>query len=589
MADKKISVLNAATTIFDADDFAVVQDGETKQANASVVKTYVKDGLSKSDVGLGNVDNTSDATKNSATVTLTNKTISGSSNTLSDIGNTSLTNSSITINGNAVSLGGSTTVTATASHALTLGTGLTGTSYNGSSAVTAAIDTSVVTTLTGTQTLTNKTLTSPVLTTPTLGTPASGTLTNCTGLPVATGISGLGTGIATALAVNSGTTGAPALLGSAGAFTTLSASSTVSGTGFSNYLASPPAIGGTTPAAGNFTSLGATGNVTLGDASGDTLTINGTAVSAPNGLNVNSNQLVLSSGNVGIGTSSPGVRLDISGQFRANPAVGGASVIAQNTGGTAAFELIDGAATPNRWWLMSGLGAATDGIFSIYDRRQSISRLAITPGGVVTIGSAISLDPTTANALVVNSSGNVGLGVSPSNFGKLEIAGNGNNLYLKHSAATGGYRLFVLDGDSSFNIDRYNGSTFTQYLKINASGDVLVTGGGGLGYGTGSGGTVTQATSKSTAVTINKCTGKITMNSATLNAGSQVQFAVISNLVVATDVPIVTLNDSNGTNYNVWVYQVNAGSFYVNVRNITGSNLSDALVLNFAVIKGVIS
>jgi hypothetical protein len=283
----------------------VVQDGETVHTNAIVVKTYVKDGLSKSDVGLGNVDNTSDATKNAATATLTNKTISGSSNTLSDIGNSSLTNSSITINGNVVSLGGSTTVTATASNALTLGTGLTGTSYNGSSAVTVAIDTSVVTTLTGTQTLTNKTLTSPVLTTPTLGTPASGTLTNCSGLPVATGISGLGTGIATALAVNSGTTGAPALLGSAGAFTTLSASSTVSGTGFSNYLASPPAIGGTTPAAGNFTTLGATGNVTLGDASGDTLTINGTAVSAPNGLNVNSNQLVLSSGNVGIGTSSP--------------------------------------------------------------------------------------------------------------------------------------------------------------------------------------------------------------------------------------------------------------------------------------------
>jgi hypothetical protein len=114
--------------------------------------------------------------------TLTNKTISGASNTLSNIANASLTNSAITINGNSVSLGGSTTVTATATNALTIGTGLSGGSYNGSSAVTIAID-STVATLTGAQTLTNKTLTSPTMTAPVLGTPSSGTLTNCTGLP----------------------------------------------------------------------------------------------------------------------------------------------------------------------------------------------------------------------------------------------------------------------------------------------------------------------------------------------------------------------------------------------------------------------
>ena len=82
------------------------------------------------------------------------------------ITNLQLANSSITINGNSVSLGGSTTVTATATNALTIGTGLTGTSYNGSSAVTIAID-STVATLTGSQTLTNKTISG-----------ASNTLTN---------------------------------------------------------------------------------------------------------------------------------------------------------------------------------------------------------------------------------------------------------------------------------------------------------------------------------------------------------------------------------------------------------------------------
>jgi hypothetical protein len=113
------------------------------------------------------------------TQTLTNKTISGASNTLSNIANASLTNSAVTINGSSVSLGASVTITATATNALTIGTGLTGTSYNGSSAVTVAID-STVATLTGTQTLTNKTLTSPTINTPTIATPTltGGTINN---------------------------------------------------------------------------------------------------------------------------------------------------------------------------------------------------------------------------------------------------------------------------------------------------------------------------------------------------------------------------------------------------------------------------
>jgi hypothetical protein len=88
---------------------------------------------------------------------LSNKSMSGLTNTFTNISNSALSNSSITINGNSVSLGGSTTVTASTTSTLTIGTGLSGTSFNGSSPVTIAID-STVATLTGSQTLTNKSI-----------------------------------------------------------------------------------------------------------------------------------------------------------------------------------------------------------------------------------------------------------------------------------------------------------------------------------------------------------------------------------------------------------------------------------------------
>ena len=71
--------------------------------------------------------------------------------------NAQIANPQVTYNGVTVALGASGTITATATNALTIGTGLSGTSYNGSTAVTIAID-STVATLTGIQTLTNKSI-----------------------------------------------------------------------------------------------------------------------------------------------------------------------------------------------------------------------------------------------------------------------------------------------------------------------------------------------------------------------------------------------------------------------------------------------
>jgi hypothetical protein len=102
------------------------------------------------------------------------------------ISNAQLANSSITINGNSVSLGGSTTVTATATNALTIGTGLSGTSYDGSTAVTIAIANTTV--VSGSYGGASKTLTATAN--------AQGQLTALAETPIAianTQVSGLGT------------------------------------------------------------------------------------------------------------------------------------------------------------------------------------------------------------------------------------------------------------------------------------------------------------------------------------------------------------------------------------------------------------
>lgn len=114
-----------------------------------------------------------------------------------------------------------------------------------------------------------------------------------------------------------------------------------------------------------------------------------------------------------------------------------------------------------------------------------------------------------------------------------------------------------------------------------------VSAGKAIGYV--SGGAVTQATDKSTGVTLNQASGQITTASASLAGGAEVSFTVTNDKVAATDVVAISLQSgaSTGT-YIVSVSAVAAGSFDVTLSNL-GTTAGEALVLNYAVIKGAAS
>jgi hypothetical protein len=107
------------------------------------------------------------------------------------------------------------------------------------------------------------------------------------------------------------------------------------------------------------------------------------------------------------------------------------------------------------------------------------------------------------------------------------------------------------------------------------------------GYITGEGGTVTQATSKATAVTLNKKCGQITMHNASLAAATTVTFTLTNSTIAATD--LLVLNHVSGGTAGAYLLnaQAAAGSASINVRNVTAGALAEAIVIRFAVIKAV--
>lgn len=230
--------------------------------------------------------------------------------------------------------------------------------------------------------------------------------------------------------------------------------------------------------------------------------------------------------------------------------------------------------------------------------------------------------------LRIDASGNVGVGTdSPSaklhvqagslaapawTVGDVVIATNstGNSSFFQaHSDVSGGLvfstptaraRSFVMWSEASGLMSLQNGlpvggairfvNNGAERLTIDTSNNVLVTGSGGLGYGVGSGGTVTQATNKSTDVTLNKPCGMITTHAENSPAGTTFAFFLKSTAIAETDSVIVQAVDGLALFYTMRTGAVSApggnGQVGIYVTNVSGAARAEAVRIRFAVIKG---
>jgi hypothetical protein len=412
--------------------------------------------------------------------------------------------------------------------------------------------------------------------------------------------------------------------------------------GFSGALNG--AIGGTTPAAGAFTSLSASGafsangGTTLGDASGDALTINSSAVSIPNGLNFDSNTLVIDATNnrVGVGVASPSQAVDVSGSVAVRASTSGANqnaivlraINSDNTAyanglyyGSAQVWCYGGSTEGMRLSSAGNVGIGTSSpsqkfTVAVADGVQAANlqgasgRLRIRPYVDATNGVVVESTNTAENAYlplslfgstvrlgngaaaIIDSSGNLGLGVTPtasSNYAIFDIKGRATgqsgiiNFFDGAGTQTG-----ALQSDTNYGfLAGANGArpiafftNGTERARIDSSGNLLV-------------GTTSAFNSKNTIISSTAATGDLQLtvagagsvpgvsfhwanNAGTANAAnSQMKLGIMG--VTSRSISAAGTINASGADYAE--YMTKAGDFTIAKGDVVGIN-SDGKLTN---------
>lgn len=361
-------------------------------------------------------------------------------------------------------------------------------------------------------------------------------------------------------------------------------------------------IGATTPSTGAFTTLSSTGNATLGDAEDtDTHAIKGAttllANSASSALTVtqtgSGNAFVVedsastdatpfvidNAGNVGIGTAASSTRKVNIAHTQSDTAN---TEIANNVVATATNT--SGAVTKIASFSNVATGTGYAGTGALYGNYAQATH-SVT-GTAASLIANIGIIANTSTGTVTSATNYQASSATNSGGGTIsqQIGFICNDL----TAATANYGFYSSVNSGANKFGFYAEGTARNAFKGNIE---VISGTAVLGYGTGAGGTATQGagSGKATAVTLNKPCGQITMNNAILNAGTIVSFTLTNSNISAADTILIN-HQSVGT---LGAYLINgacaAGSATISVRNTTAGNLTEAIVLNFTVIKGATS
>lgn len=250
---------------------------------------------------------------------------------------------------------------------------------------------------------------------------------------------------------------------------------------------------------------------------------------------------------------------------------GGTALTSGTSGGVLAYTasgvLASSAAlTANSPVLGGGAGVVPKVVAGITSDGASVVTLGVA-GGVV--GGVVFKNATSGSITVNPSAGALGASVLSLPIATDTLVGKATTDTLTNKTLTSPV---------------INGGTGTSLAMTST----ITSTGGGVGYATGAGGTISQATNKGTGVTLDKLTGTITMNAAALANATSVSFTLTDSQIAATDVVKVTVK-SGGTagGYLVGVGATAAGSCSITLYNCSGGSLSEAVVLSFVVVKGV--